>query len=257
MFRLIFLVPLACWLLVSPSSRYRLRVGLALAAITVVQLVVSFEAWSLRWCFDSLEVLLSFAGAAVLVIGLVIESRTSRVPSGRRPVAAAVAALYCGALVLGTGWLTLVSSGTLDGPGGNGGKHPPIPPADALGTLPSGLKILADSAGCSQTNWGPWCVRTFSIGSTDGVPENQVVERIVQYLQDSHRLPPTLSASGEDGRAWETCRTTGWWLDVENERTGVYTKSGGVVGTEAIPWPDYAPNGATTVVSIELDHQGC
>ncbi|MFE3194951.1 hypothetical protein ACFXHA_38510 [Nocardia sp. NPDC059240] len=147
MLRLIFLVPLACWSLAARPSRHRTRITLILAAIIVVELVVSFEAWSLRSCRNSLEVLLSVLGAVALMIGVSIEKRMGSGPTGRTIVGTVLAGLYCCVLVLGTLGLTALDSGVLDGPGGNGGKQPPIPPADQLGILPAGLKILDKSAG--------------------------------------------------------------------------------------------------------------
>ncbi|MFE3195559.1 hypothetical protein ACFXHA_41615 [Nocardia sp. NPDC059240] len=244
MVRLIFLIPLVCWLLAARPSRARLYIGLALTAILVVQLVVSFQSWALRSCFESVEVLLSFVAGAVLVAGLIREVRSTDTPLARISVGAVPATLYCAALVLGTLWLTLVSSGTLDGPGGNGGKFPPIPPADELGSLPAGLTVLSTSATCSRTNWGPYCEREFAIGSTDGASDAQVADRVVRYLQDVRDLP--LPPRGGDGdlKQWETCRLTGWWLDVEDE-------------TVAVGLQTSMPEQPATVVTIDVNHQGC
>ncbi|MFE3753280.1 hypothetical protein ACFXO9_03135 [Nocardia tengchongensis] len=240
MLYLFCLVPLACWLLAARSRRSRLRFGLALSAIVVVQVVISFEEWSLRSCYVSLEVLLSFTGVIVLAVAMFLELRANSIPWSRFGVSATLATLYFLVLVLGAGWLTVGNSGTLDGPGGHGGKQPPTPPADALGTLPAGLRVVGGSVHCSRTNWGPYCERSFALGSTDGTSDREVADRIVRYLQDERDLLLVPGAPAVDGRIWEACRTTGWWLDVEVETIGVRAK-----------------NNAPTEVSIELDHQGC
>ncbi|MGW4245214.1 hypothetical protein [Nocardia sp. NPDC004722] len=103
MLRLILLIPLVCWLVAARPSRPSLYYGLALTAILTVQFVVSFESWSLRSCFDSVEVLLSVAAGAVLVAGLIFEVRGTDTPLARIGLGAVPAVFYCVAVVFGTG----------------------------------------------------------------------------------------------------------------------------------------------------------
>jgi hypothetical protein len=266
-FRLLFFLPLACWVPAARSSRHRIRTVLVLAVIAGAELVVSFEAWPLRHCRDSVEVLLTLAGIVVLTVGLIIDRRASSTPTIRTRAGAVLSALYCIVAGLGVLFVMAADSGTLDGPGGNGGKHVPVPSTELLLPLPTGLVVRNDSARCSGTNWGPYCTRTFTIGSTGGTPDSEVADHIRQHLQNTLGAAFTLTASGPDGMEWESCRTAGWWLDRENEHIWVYSSAPGAPPVDPPNgWShislhagrgDDAPPDAATTVEFGLDHQGC
>lgn len=228
-----------------------------MAVITVVELVVSLLGWRLRHYQYSVEVLLILVGVGVLILGLIADRQASDTTSKRSSIGGVLTVLYSAASLFGVVYVMMLCSGTLDGPGGNGGKPVPAPAADQLLPLPSGLVVLADSTRCSSTNSGPYCMRTLSIGSSDGTPDSDVADRVLRHLHDAHGLTLDVDYSGTEGRNWATCQTAGWWLDRENENVWVASRSPGPQHGSGPSWPENAPAGATTVVSIALDHNGC
>ncbi|WP_431968261.1 hypothetical protein [Nocardia sp. bgisy134] len=253
--RLVFVIPLVCWLLAARSPRYRLGVGVALAAIAATQLVVSFLAWTLREVQYSVEVLLTLASVGILVVGLITDRAAGGMASLRTALGGVLVVLYCVASPLG---VLLMLSFWSDYFPSYGGKPVPVPAADQVLPLPDGLVVLADSSWCSESRRGPWCHRVLSIGSTDGTPDSGVADRLLQHLRDSRGLPLELYSSGSDGREWDMCRNTGWWLDRAVETIDLTTRTPGPQhGDLGIGWPEGAPEGSVTVVTIGMTHLRC
>ncbi|WP_019926824.1 hypothetical protein [Nocardia sp. BMG111209] len=256
MVRVLFFVPLVCWILATGSRRSRPRTGLILAAIVAVELVVTLLPWPLRYCRDSVEVLLILAGIGVLAAGLAVDRG-----SGVRGRAGEIfTVLCCAGSLLGVLWVAAIDSGIVDGPGGQGGARPPVPNADGLLPLPAGLGVRSDSTVCAGSMWGPFCTRTFSVDSTDGTPDAEVADRVLRHLHDAHGLDLPQIAGGLEGRQWGRCRTVGWWLDRGTETVLVFSATPGPPpeGATAVAYRGAgAPRNATTTVEFSRHHEGC
>ncbi|MQY29271.1 hypothetical protein [Nocardia aurantia] len=260
MVRALFFVPLACWILATRSRRARPRTGLILAAILAVELVVSFLAWPLRYCRDSVEVLLMLTGLAVLTAGLVADRRSAAGPAVRTRAGEIFTVLGCAGGLLGVLWMVAIDSGIVDGPGGHGGAQPPVPNANQLLPLPAGLEVRSDSIRCAYTLSGPFCTRTFAVGSTDGTPDADVAARVLRHLHDAHGVTLPQTGGGFEGRLWGRCRTVGWWLDRRDESVRVFDATPGPPpeGATAVPHRGAgAPRNAATTVEFSLHRDGC
>ncbi|MFD6358179.1 hypothetical protein [Nocardia tengchongensis] len=257
MFRLILLVPLACWLLAARAPRTRWRVGAVLAVLTVAELGVAFGGWRVRHYQHSLEVLMIAAGVVVLLAGLIWDWADTDGGGVWHWIARVLGGLYGVLAVFVLLFFVLSDLGVFAGDPADGGKAVAIPDAELLLPLPAGLTVVDDTTICEDPDSGPSCAHTFAIAAADGTPDDQVAGRVLAHLGDSGGW--TFGSAREEGfydligTTRRACRPAGWWLDRQNEHVKVFAF------TPGIPHNRYGsvPAQAAVIVEFRFSHDVC
>ncbi|WP_062992400.1 hypothetical protein [Nocardia anaemiae] len=255
MFRLILLVPLACWLLAARAPRTRWRVGAVLAVLTVAELGVAFGGWRVRHYQHSLEVLMIAAGVVVLLAGLIWDWADTDGGGVRQWIGRVLGGLYGVMALFVLLFFVLGDLGVFAIAPAYGGKAVATPDAELLLPLPAGLTVVDDTTSCEDSDSGPSCHRTLAVAAADGTPDDQVAGRVLAHLGDSGGW--TFGSAGEErladwsGTRWRACRTAGWWLDRQNEHVSVFAF------TPGIPYNRFAPARAAVTVEFGFSHQVC
>ncbi|MFD6350844.1 hypothetical protein [Nocardia tengchongensis] len=257
MFRLILLVPLACWLLAARAPRTRWRVGAVLAVLTVAELGVAFGGWRVRHYQHSLEVLMIAAGVVVLLTGLIWDWVDTDGGGVRHWIARVLGGLYGVLALFVLLFFVLSDTGGFASAPADGGKAVATPDAELLLSLPVGLTVVDDTTSCRDSNAGGFCDRTFAIAiaAADGTPDDQVPGRLLAHLGDSGGW--TFGSAREEGfydligTTRRACRPAGWWLDRQSEHVSVFAF------TPGIPHDRFAPAQAAVTVEFTFSHQIC
>ncbi|WP_433665003.1 hypothetical protein ACQPW1_24190 [Nocardia sp. CA-128927] len=214
MLRLLFLVPLACWLLAAENSKVWLRVGAVLAAIATARFVISMG-WVLTEGKQSLMLLSTTADFAVLVWVVLANRRTEGRPV-RVKLGQVLTSVFCMISVLFALLIVLIM----------GGERARVPSSDELLPLPGGLVALADrDSGCGG-NSSTICLRAFEIESADGSSDVRVAEHVAQHLNETRGWKLRYS---ESSRGWTMCREEGWPLERHTLCVSVSSREGKVL----------------------------
>ncbi|MFD6160605.1 hypothetical protein ACFWF7_31505 [Nocardia sp. NPDC060256] len=211
---MIFLAPLACWLLAAENSKVWRRVGAALAAIATAQVVIGMG-WALTEGTQTLMMLSTFADAAIVVWGVVADRRTED-----RPVRVRLGR------VLASGFCTISVLFVLLFVWIMGGERARVPSSGELLPLPGGLVALENrDRGCAG-NSSTICMRVFDIASTDGSSDVRVAEHVARHLNEARGWELRYSESSRD---WTMCREAGWPLDRHTLCVSVSSREGKVL----------------------------
>ncbi|MVU81024.1 hypothetical protein GPX89_27715 [Nocardia sp. ET3-3] len=205
MLKLIFFVPLVCWLLVAHGIRARIVVGLLLTVVAGLQVLVT-GGWILAGGTVTATVGLALLALLVMFCGWIFDLPGA--PMRSEPVRAVRSIVGVAASLL-WGVLTLLAVLLVAALSVMGLQGVPYPSDDELLPLPAGLVMLRESerqcAGSSDTH----CGRMYVIGGSGTVRDTDVPDRLV----DQFRARGWSLDYHEDKQQWTQCRSTGWPLD--------------------------------------------
>ncbi|WP_327067646.1 hypothetical protein [Kitasatospora sp. NBC_01302] len=183
-----FLFPLVCWLFAVRTVSTGWIVGILLALLAATEIALA-QRWLLPDARVTLIVVITFVTAAVLPVGILIESRRPGVPKlsslqGRGAAGMGLSLFYCvlgPVAALGAAWLV----------GING--VPAITPSDReVLPLPAGLAVVSDrDEGCgggSETS----CERRIEVRGTAGQSSDEVARELRDHLTRAHGWQFTL-----------------------------------------------------------------
>ncbi|MFF7634218.1 hypothetical protein ACFZB9_13840 [Kitasatospora sp. NPDC008050] len=217
-----FLFPLVCWLFAVRTVRTGWVVGILLALLAATGIALA-QGWILSDAKVTLMVIITFAAAVLLPVGIVVESRRPGVPKlsslqGRGAAGMGLSIFYCvigPAAALVAAWLV----------GING--VPATTPSDReVLPLPTGLAVVSNrDEGCgggSET----YCTRSIEVHGTAGQSPDEVARELRDHLTRAHGWQFTL-----DHGTWGACHDEGRNLDRHQVCADVSDDKGTVIVT--------------------------
>jgi hypothetical protein len=188
-------MPVICWYVLSRVRTTRIVIGVILVTFGVVTMLLAAGVLPtrVRW-----ELVLAYAPVASTLVwlGVSLENRrlTAPTPIGQqrtRLLAQTMLVGYAGASLL---CCTPAASVVI-------GSDAFLPSNSELLPLPTPLIVVSNSVGCGSES----CSRDITVGSSTGLPADQILQRLRAHLTQAHawQLSPSDSA----------CRPNGWLID--------------------------------------------
>ncbi|WP_405164726.1 hypothetical protein OG203_06305 [Nocardia sp. NBC_01499] len=228
MLRLLFLVPVLCWLLAARSTPVRIGLSLILTAIACAQIALT-EGWIMSDKMVTTTTALAVVVVCLFVGGFMLDEPGQSV---RTMVGVVLSVAWC-VLSFFVVLVIVVLRGLIS-------PMAAMPSNDVLSSLPSGLVVSSDTTEECVGRPTRECWRTFEIGGSATIPDTEVLKRVLEYL---HSARGWSLHYDETRQGWTDCHTSGWWLDRQNVCVWAYGPRVHVGNTT--PGPNGPANGQT------------